>query len=245
MRAAAGLFALFFALSLAAQEEEENLPQEFPASENTEKKQAEPLPGTSQNPVLPGLGTVPSFQERRPSSRNPRYQPPVTVPGFDASKVDPGLLFLFSGGDFDVQQWLNLRGRKTRSSRGEESIYDEEPNGGKSRVETESLYLEQFGLSRFPYGTHRHEDSESSLRRFSVVFLISLPITMAASYGIFRLGKSAAGQGNAFTRGQTIGMAALGLGMSAGIGFYDRVQNNKMNALGGAGRAEAAVTFRF
>jgi hypothetical protein len=239
MQKAALLFALI-ALPLAAEE------QSTPEGEETQKVESTPLPGTSNSPVLPGMGTVPSFQEKRPSPRNPRYQPPVKVPGFDTSKTDPGLLFLFSGGDFDVQRWLGTRGQAGRPSREAEAIYDEEPNGGKSRVETESLYLEQFGLSRFPYGTHRHEESESKARRFSVEFLISLPITMAASYGLFRLGKSAAGQGNAFTRGQTIGMAALGLGMSAGIGFYDQYQNNKMNALSHrSNQIQAAVTVRF
>jgi hypothetical protein len=46
--------------------------------------------------------------------------------------------------------------------------------------------------------------------------------------------------------GQTIGMAALGLGMSAGIGFYDQYQNNKMNALSHrSNQIQAAVTVRF
>lgn len=235
------LLAILAAVPLAAQESASE-----PAAEEAQPEQSAPLPGTSNSPVLPGMGTVPNFQEKRPTPRNPRYQPPVKVPGFDPSKTDPGLLFLFSGGDFDVGRWLGTRAQNEKPSREAEALYDEEPHGGKSRVETESLYLEQFGLSRFPYATHKHEESESAERRFSIVFLVSLPITMAVSYGIFRLGKSAAGQGNAFTRGQTIGMAALGLGMSAGIGFYDQYQNNKLDrALSRQDQVGAAFTVRF
>lgn len=234
------LLALLTAVPLAAQESGKAESGESDPAKNA------PLPGTSQTPILPGLGTVPSFQERRPSPRIPGYQPPVSVPGFDQSKVDPGMLFLFSGGEFDMQRWLNTRNKQTKTSRAEEALYDEEPNGGKSRVETEGLYLEQFGLGSFPYGTHRSHESESSARRFSIVFLISLPITMAASYGLFRLGKSAAGQTNEFTRGQTLGMAALGIGMSAGIGFYDRHQLRKLEGTArAADQIQAAVTLRF
>jgi len=243
MRTACAIFlTLLASLPLRAQESG----AKSDSGESTEPNKNAPLPGTSQTPILPGLGTVPSFQERRPSPRNPAYQPPVSVPGFDQSKVDPGMLFLFSGGEFDMQRWLSTRNKQTKTSRAEEALYDEEPNGGKSRVESEGLYLEQFGLNGFPYGAHRHDESESSARRFSIVFLVSLPITMAASYGLFRLGKSAARQSNEFTRGQTLGMALLGLGMSAGIGVYDLRQYNKLERTGlGRDQVQASVTLRF
>lgn len=238
------LAAILSAVPLAAQEETETEPVETPAAPPA---QSQTVPGTSGNTILPGLGTVPSIQERRPSPRNPTYQPPVRVPGFDQSKIDPGALFLFSGGDFDVNRWLNMRKSSGRPSRSEQAPYDELPNGGKSRVETEKLYLEQFGLSAFPYRTHSHEEDESASRRFSIVFLVSLPITMAASYGLFRLGKSAAGQGNAFSRGQTAGMVALGLGLSAGIGWYDSIENEKMQRVSNRppDQIAAAFTMRF
>lgn len=204
-------------------------------------------PGTTQNSVLPGIGTAPNLQEKRPSPRDPRYRPPISAPGL--KEPTPGALFLFSG-DMDAQKWMDSRQQQNsrKATRYEEAIYDDLPPGGAERKRREESYLRQFGLERFPYAgpdTHEHE---SPARRFQIVFFISLPITMAASYGIFKLGSG----GSAFSRGQTLGVLGLGAGLSAGIGYYDYLQFKQIEArtlppaaFRNSNQAEARITFRY
>jgi len=222
------------------------------SSDSTDKvppaSTAVPEPGTSSNPVLPGVGTVPSLQERRPTSRDPRYTPPVTLPGNKQPSTNSPL-FLFSG-DLDAQKWMDSQKKRdsAKTSRYDEATYDDTP-GGLERVSREEGYLRQFGLSNFPYAhAHEHEGDETPARRFQIIFFISLPITMAASFGILR---AAHPNASAFTRAESFGVVALGSAFSAGIGYYDYRQYINLppaHALGprqDTQIASAAITIRF
>ncbi|MCE9599972.1 MAG: hypothetical protein K8S54_18575 [Spirochaetia bacterium] len=217
------------------------------SSTDSTKDNSTTQPGTTQNSILPGINTAPNLQEKRPSPRDPRYRPPVTVPGLK-EPTNPGALFLFSG-DMDAQKWMESRQQQNskKATRYEEAMYDDLPPGGIERKRREEGYLQQFGLEHFPYaGPDRHEH-ESTARRFQIVFFISLPITMAASYGIFKLGSG----GSPFSRGQTLGVLALGAGLSTGIGYYDYLEYNKLEsrtlppAAFRSNQMEARITFRY
>jgi hypothetical protein len=198
-------------------------------------------PGTSNNSILPGAGTVPALQERRPTPRDPRYRPPVSVPGLKEPS-NPAALYLFSG-DVDAQKFMDSRNKQKKASRYDEADYDDLPAGGRERVWREKEMLRQFGVDHFPYAGPEQEEPESDLRRFQIVFFISLPITAAASYGLFRAAKGQSAGG--FSRGETMGVFALGLGLSGAIGAYDYYQNHLTQRSANVELFHAAVTFRF
>ncbi len=225
MRAA--LAFLFFVSALGAQTSD---------SQKTQT-QDQAQPGTSNTSILPGLGTVPALREKRPSPRDPRYVPPINLPNMK-EPTNPAALFLFSG-DLDAQKFMQSRNKEKKATRYDEALYDEFPVGGEERFLRERDMMRQFGVDQIPYGREKPEESESALRRFQIVFFISLPVTAAASYGLFRAIHGPGG----FTRGQTIGVFALAGGLSTGIGLYDHSQNQKMQAFRDS--ASLAFTFRF
>lgn len=171
--------------------------------------------------------TIPGQSEVKPKPKDPRYKEAISIPGQE--QAEPGAELLFTpNGQVDMQKYLEAREeydaeRNREKERSAESQFED----WSAREKMERFALQQFGIDEYSLATKPKHEHETPLRRFTVIFMISLPITMAASYGIFSAAKGSGGK--TFNGPETAGMIALGALASGGIGYYDyrNVYGNK------------------
>ncbi|MDH5656389.1 MAG: hypothetical protein OEZ34_10805 [Spirochaetia bacterium] len=179
---------------------------------------------TPGNPSIQSQNVIPML-EKHPTSRDPRYIPSILPPDL-RKQLQPGEHSILSPtGEIDLESILMSQPKKKKDSRMQRYIEQRDEDLIRKN---EYLFLEkqlaaQFGINSFPAGERREEYSETSWRRFQIIFFTSLPITLAISYGII----SAAANTTVFTGPQTAGMAFMGLTSSGLIGWYDHVQWKK------------------
>ena len=86
----------------------------------------------------------------------------------------------------------------------------------------EKSLKEQFGKDGLPLDFGKHSYHESPVRRFQIVFFLSLPITALFTYGIWRGSRYIANPvENRLTAGESAGVAGIGAVLSGLIGWYD------------------------
>ena len=91
--------------------------------------------------------------------------------------------------------------------------------------------LSQFGVDEIPYRNYNLPYTETAGRRFSIIFGLSLPITMGFSYGVAALAKQGLGGGAVKLTGpETAGFIGVGLILSGLIGWYDHIKWTEFQA---------------
>lgn len=95
----------------------------------------------------------------------------------------------------------------------------------------EQAILDQFGRQGFSNKLAYHPYHESPSRRFQIIFLLSLPISLAYSYACVTFVKILLKSSNRSTFTDTdMGLTlALGLAFSGGIGYYDYQRSQEYN----------------
>lgn len=169
-------------------------------------------------------GTVQTQEEKRPTTRDPRYIPPYIPPYLlqqQEQLQDPGAALLLNpGGDVQTGQ-VNT---ELERSRVQEQRAADAMEGMPERDYLEKYYLPQFGLDQVELAKSNYPDDdykETKLERFTVIFLMALPITTGFSYGIFAANRASQGRSFAFTGPETAAFIGLGILGAAGVGWYD------------------------
>ncbi len=173
-------------------------------------------------------------KEKRPTPENPSYLPPLIPPSLrnsmnsmnPATMLNPGALDAKSFRKSQEEQALLKKKRKDRKFEYELKNIPE----GNERAVFERSLLHQFGTDVFPEYAGRHDPyyTETSLRRFQIIFFLSLPVTAAGTYGTAQLIRSAQGQKMGVYDGpSTAAMVAVSLLLSGGIAWYDHIMWKK------------------
>lgn len=201
--------------------------------------------------LQPGAGAQ---QEKFPTPRDPSYVAPL-LPQSTIDETQQGelggsaLIFSAGGGGDLVSLFAERRAAQLEAARradryGERNAqYLDET--GQDRVLLEQNLLRQFGSSRgLPRDFGDGHYSETPARRFSIVFLISLPVTAGVIGGIYQT----------FGPGVTIngppdypallGIIGIGSVFSALIGYYDYTRMAELRAHTVGHRAREAYHLR-
>lgn len=179
---------------------------------------------------LPTTGLLAQTYEAEtwPTTRDPRYTPPVLPDGLIDSGGDNELLLLLNSGQGNsIEEFLEARrkaqlDKKRANNRYRERNTDRLLQRGQKGVVLERNLLEQFGAQDFPEDMGEYPYQETSTRRFTIVFLLALPVMAGFSYGLIATIKAINDDGVAFTNGENWATALLTLGGSTGIAWYDR-----------------------
>jgi hypothetical protein len=97
------------------------------------------------------------------------------------------------------------------------------PDDNERAVFERSL-LNQFGTDQMPEYATKHDPyyTETALRRFQIVYFLSLPFTMGGTYAVFKAARASAGQSSrVFDGPTTASMVGIGLILSGAIAYYD------------------------
>jgi hypothetical protein len=193
------------------------------------------------NPGGTGAGATQVINEKRPTSLDPRYIPPIAIPPSqrgNQKRMDPTLqMFMMPGQNTDMDSFIRSRQEEERKKKeqilkGPMSRYREQNIEDILKDKGERYYLEsqimrQYGIDNLPADTADDKHyRETASRRFQIVFFLSLPFGMVISYNVFRLMKHGA---PIFNGPETAGQVALALSISTGIATWDYFQWKKLN----------------
>lgn len=176
---------------------------------------------------VPGVTTPQGGEEKKPTNRDPSYLPPL-LPEYLRRRLNPNAgLLLSTGGEFDLEsfvqaQALQKANRKKPFDRYESRDYSDTADSLEDRSRFEADVLRQFGVNvpqQSPLGHQEYQ--ESAGRRFQIVFLLSLPITTAFSYGVVTAAKGTFGRTSGLNNGETIAVGVGGLLASGIIAWRD------------------------
>ena len=113
---------------------------------------------------------------------------------------------------------------------------------GEDIVLLEQALLDQFGRQGFSDELGYHPYHESPARRFQIVFLLSLPLSLVYAYALVSLFKVLSNNNSSrFTDTETGAALSLGLGFSGSIGYYDYRRSQKYNASDKNGGSEFEI----
>lgn len=189
--------------------------------------------------VIPGANPTAGYVERIPTPRDPTYKPPL-LPEYQRRRIQTGAAsLLLAPGTVNLEEFFRQREeqfklrRKNRIRREERELEDILDYGGERSL-LDTLLTRQFDVTGLPYYSESEHFQETPVRRFQTVFCISLPVTMAASYFVFRAIRQSEGYSPRKLNGpMTVGFLAVGTlaaGIIAGYDYYKTF---------GSGREEA------
>ena len=174
-------------------------------------------------------------QSRLASPSKPSYNPPAFLKkGKFQDLLPPGPVLAFQKDGKAAPQTLEkiavLQGTsfKRRYLERQWQHLNEE---GEDLVLLEQALLDQFGRQGFSDELGYHPYHESPSRRFQIVFLLSLPISMVYAYALVGLFKAFSNSlSSKFTDTERGTAFALGLGFSGAIGYYDHQRTQEYRA---------------
>jgi hypothetical protein len=178
---------------------------------------AQALPGSSVN-----------IQEKRPSPQDPSYKPPLIPPSLRSSLDTMNPAMMLDPSQMNLENLQKAREKdaikkRKRQDRKLELELREIPDDNERAILERSI-LNQFGEDQMPEYASKHDPyyTETGLRRFQIIYFLSLPFTMAGTYGVFRAAKASSGQNPRIYDGPTTAaMVSIGLILSGIIAYYD------------------------
>lgn len=174
----------------------------------------------------PGLNAqnLSSFSnEKMPETKDPRYLPPLFSTKISLGQDASDAAFLFGSTD-NLAEYLSNQKEKATRKRLESGRFVERETrrmlaGGHQVELLEQQLLEQYGKNSFAANAGTYPYTESSSRRFTVVFLLALPITGGLSFGTVSL---ASGNGSSTFSGQENLLAGgIALASALAVAWYD------------------------
>lgn len=175
-----------------------------------------PLFSRNIGPVVQG--------EKRPSTDDPSYKPAI-IPFFLQRKTEltPAEQFLLDPGISPEQLLDRLEKKEEHTiSREEEFLLDnfyKDPLAQK--IYYQKYFLPQLGQNYVPVPQPPEYFQETIWERRITIFLLSLPVTLAVSYGALRGYKETRNLPKPLSRNETAGVFFTGILASIFITYYD------------------------
>ncbi|MCB1173493.1 MAG: hypothetical protein KDK39_08015 [Leptospiraceae bacterium] len=183
-------------------------------------------------PARPAVAqSISSFNaEKMPQTRDPRYIPPLFSTEISLGQEASGAALLLGNGD-NLGEYLQSQQKEAIQKRLENSRYVERETRrmlkrGAYQSLLERELIEQVGKAGFAPDAGQYPYQESKARRFTIVFLLALPITGGLSFGAISLASGA--NQSSFSGQQNLIGGLLALGGALGVAWYDQ---NRVAAL--------------
>ena len=164
--------------------------------------------------------------EKLPTTRDPSYIPPLVSEELKLGQESSAAMAVFGQSEGGLKSFLQGRREAELRKKRETGRFREREDQrmieqGYRQSLLEERLLEQFDASGFPSNAGRYPYRESTSRRFSVIFLLALPVTASLSVGGIALYKSASQDSTGLSNTESILGAVFAIGSALGVAIYD------------------------